>query len=60
MGKIPSKQEDFERFSKLFREENVVAIDECGFQTQHVPLKGYTKKELDCISNVRRQYPGNG
>jgi transposase len=44
VGKFPPKQEDFERFSNLFREENVVAIDECGFQTQHVPLKGYTKK----------------
>ena len=44
VGKSPVKKENFEHFSKLFREEDVVAIDECGFQTQHVPLKGYTKK----------------
>ena len=44
VGKSPATQIDHETFSCLWGQGDAVAIDECGFQTQHAPLKGYTKK----------------
>lgn len=43
-GKSPARSEDFRRFASLWEKGEAVAIDECGFQTQHLPIRGYARK----------------
>ena len=57
VGKSPATQNDYEAFSGLWSRGDAVAIDECGFQTQHIPLKGYTVKGSRlyyCASTARK------
>ena len=42
-GKSPACDEDFRKFAALWAAGDAVAVDECGFQTQHIPLRGYTR-----------------
>lgn len=42
-GKSPARDEDFREFAAMWAAGDAVAVDECGFQTQHIPLRGYTR-----------------